>query len=81
MRPLQAHCHLGLGMLYAKIGDREQAQAELSTTLTLFRTMEMTFWLTQARGYHDELIAGSLTMTFWGLLALSSFSNSSWSLL
>jgi predicted ATPase/DNA-binding winged helix-turn-helix (wHTH) protein/class 3 adenylate cyclase len=30
MRPLQAHCHLGLGTLYAKIGQREQARAELS---------------------------------------------------
>ena len=24
MRPLQAHCHLGLGTLYAKIGRQEQ---------------------------------------------------------
>ena len=30
MRPLQAHCHRGLGTLYAKIGQREQARAELS---------------------------------------------------
>ena len=27
MRPLAAHCHHGLGILYAKIGQREQAQA------------------------------------------------------
>ena len=26
MRPLQAHCHLGLGTLYAKVGRREQAR-------------------------------------------------------
>ena len=26
MRPLQAHCHLGLGTLYAKTGQRQQAQ-------------------------------------------------------
>ena len=26
MRPLQAHCHLGLGTLYARIGRREQAR-------------------------------------------------------
>ena len=48
MRPLQAHCHLGLGMLYAKIEQREQARAELSTAIALYRTMEMTFWLPQA---------------------------------
>ena len=48
MRPLQAHCHLGLGTLYAKIGQREQARAELSTAIALYRAMDMTFWLPQA---------------------------------
>ena len=48
MRPLQAHCHRGLGTLYAKIGRREQARAELSTAIELYRAMDMTFWLPQA---------------------------------
>jgi class 3 adenylate cyclase/tetratricopeptide (TPR) repeat protein len=48
MRPLLAHCHLGLGTLYAKNGQREQARAELSTAIELYRAMEMTFWLPQA---------------------------------
>ncbi len=48
MRPLQAHCHLGLGMLYVKVNRREQARAELSTAIDLYRAMEMTFWLPQA---------------------------------
>jgi class 3 adenylate cyclase/tetratricopeptide (TPR) repeat protein len=48
MRPLQAHCHLGLGMLYAKIGRREQAHVELLTAIEMYRAMEMTFWLPQA---------------------------------
>jgi tetratricopeptide (TPR) repeat protein len=48
MRPLMAHCHLGLGILYSRIGRREQARAELSTALTLLRSMGMTFWLPQA---------------------------------
>ena len=48
MRPLTAHCHLGLGTLYAKIGRVEQARAELSTAIELYRAMEMTFWLPQA---------------------------------
>jgi tetratricopeptide (TPR) repeat protein len=47
MRPLQAHCHLGLGTLYAATGQREQARAELSTAIALYRAMEMTFWLPQ----------------------------------
>jgi tetratricopeptide (TPR) repeat protein len=45
MRPLQAHCHRGLGTLYATIGQEEQACAELSTAITLYRAMEITFWL------------------------------------
>jgi tetratricopeptide (TPR) repeat protein len=48
MRPLQAHCHLGLGTLYVKTGQREQARTELSTAIELYRAMEMTFWLPQA---------------------------------
>ena len=47
MRPLQAHCHHGLGMLYATTGQREQARAELSVAMTLYHAMEMTFWLPQ----------------------------------
>ena len=48
MRPLQAHCHLGLGTLFAKIGQREQARTALSTAVDLYRAMDMTFWLLQA---------------------------------
>jgi tetratricopeptide (TPR) repeat protein len=48
MRPLQAHCHHGLGTLYAKLGQQEQAGAELATAIDLYRAMEMTFWLPQA---------------------------------
>ena len=45
MRPLQAHCHRGLGMLYAKIGQREQARTALATASEMYRAMEMTFGL------------------------------------
>ena len=48
MRPLQAHCHRGLGTLYAKTGQQEQARAELSTAIEMYRAMDMTFWLPQA---------------------------------
>ena len=47
MRPLQAHCHRGLGTLYATIGQQEQARAELSAAIGLYRAMDMTFWLPQ----------------------------------
>jgi class 3 adenylate cyclase/tetratricopeptide (TPR) repeat protein len=45
MRPLQAHCHRGLGTLYAATGQREQARAALSTAIEMYQSMEMTFWL------------------------------------
>jgi tetratricopeptide (TPR) repeat protein len=48
MRPLQAHCHLGLGRLYLKTKQLEQARAASSTAIDLYRAMEMTFWLPQA---------------------------------
>jgi class 3 adenylate cyclase/tetratricopeptide (TPR) repeat protein len=48
MRPLVAHCHLGLGTLDAKTGQQAQAHAALSTALDLYRAMEMRFWLPQA---------------------------------
>jgi predicted protein tyrosine phosphatase len=48
MRPLVAHCHRGLGTLYAQTGRREQARAALAAALALYRDMEMTFWLPQA---------------------------------
>jgi tetratricopeptide (TPR) repeat protein len=48
MRPLQAHCHLGLGTLYATTGRREQARAALAVATGLYRAMEMAFWLPQA---------------------------------
>jgi tetratricopeptide (TPR) repeat protein len=48
MRPLQAQAHRGLGILYTKIGRREQAREELSTAIALYCAMEMQFWLPQA---------------------------------
>jgi tetratricopeptide (TPR) repeat protein len=48
MRPLQAHCHLGLGTLYATIGCHAEARAELDTAIKLYRAMDMTFWLPEA---------------------------------
>ena len=48
MRPLMAHCHLGLGRLYGQTGRGAQARAALATAIALYRAMEMTFWLPQA---------------------------------
>jgi tetratricopeptide (TPR) repeat protein len=48
MRPLQAHCHLGLGTLYVQTGHPEPARAALTAAMGLYRAMDMTFWLPQA---------------------------------
>jgi tetratricopeptide (TPR) repeat protein len=45
MRPLVAHCHLGLGRLYGQIGRAEQARAALTAAVDLYCAMDMTFWL------------------------------------
>jgi tetratricopeptide (TPR) repeat protein len=48
MRPLQAHCHRGLGTLYRQTGRAALARAALSTAIELYRAMDMTFWLPAA---------------------------------
>jgi class 3 adenylate cyclase/tetratricopeptide (TPR) repeat protein len=45
MRPLVAHCHLGLGKLYWRTDKREQAREHLATATTMYRDMGMTYWL------------------------------------
>src|SRR5262245_39492547 len=45
MRPLVAHCHLGLGTLYRRTGDRAQAHEHLTTAATMYREMDMRSWL------------------------------------
>jgi tetratricopeptide (TPR) repeat protein len=48
MRPLQAHCHRGIGTLYARMDQPELARPALCAAIDLYRAMEMTFWLPQA---------------------------------
>ena len=48
MRPLVAHCHLGLAKLYWRTGKREQAREHLTTATTMYREMDMSLWLEQA---------------------------------
>ena len=48
MRPLQAHCHLGLGTLYLKTDPPQPAHTELTTAIALYRAMDMILWLPQA---------------------------------
>ena len=55
MRPLVAHCHLGLGKLSRRTGKREQAREHLATATTMYREMDMRFWLEQAEAESTEL--------------------------
>jgi tetratricopeptide (TPR) repeat protein len=48
MRPLVAHCHLGLGKLYRRTGDRARAEEHLTLATTMYREMDMRFWLERA---------------------------------
>jgi Tetratricopeptide repeat len=48
MRPLTAHCHLGLGKLYRRTGKQDQAREHITTATTMYRDMDMGFWLEQA---------------------------------
>src|SRR5262249_49166917 len=75
MRPLQAHCHRGLGTLYAQIGWREQACAALTTAIALYRAMEMTFWLPQTEAALTQVEERQWTsMTCWTRSRSSSHS-------
>ena len=49
MRPLVAHCHLGLGKFSRRTGKLQQAQEQLTTALTMYREMDMRFWLEQVQ--------------------------------
>ena len=55
MRPLVAHCHLGLGKLSRRTGKREQAEKYLTTATTMYREMGMTYWLEHADTKMKEL--------------------------
>jgi tetratricopeptide (TPR) repeat protein len=48
MRPLQAHCHLGLGKLYRRTGDRTKAADHLAIAAAMYREMDMGAWLQKA---------------------------------
>jgi hypothetical protein len=42
-------------MLYATAGQREQARTELSAAIALYRVMDITFWLSQAKAVLSQV--------------------------
>jgi class 3 adenylate cyclase/tetratricopeptide (TPR) repeat protein len=55
MRPLIAHCHVGLGKLYRRIGNLQRAKEHLTTATTMMGEMEMGLWLERAEAELKEL--------------------------
>lgn len=49
MRPLAAHCHLGLGTLEAKGGNVDRGRTHLSDAIARYREMNMGSWLATAQ--------------------------------
>ncbi len=47
MRPLEAHCHLGLGRLRMLTGDRPTAKEHFAKAATMYGEMDMKSWLDQ----------------------------------
>jgi tetratricopeptide (TPR) repeat protein len=54
MRPLVAHCHLGLGKVYRGAGKPQEAHEHLAIATTMYREMDMRFWLEQAEAELKE---------------------------
>ncbi len=48
MKPLQAHCHLGLGYVFRARGSLDEARAEIFAAARLYDSMEMEFWMGRA---------------------------------
>jgi hypothetical protein len=55
MRPLVAHCHLGLGKMHHRTGDPGQAHEHLAIATAMYREMGMTYWLEQAEAALRQL--------------------------
>jgi len=55
MRPQAAHCHVGLGKLYRRTGSRQQAREHLTIAATMYREMDMRFYLKQVEAAMREL--------------------------
>jgi hypothetical protein len=48
LHPLAAQCHAGLGTPYRTMGKRDEAHEHLTTATTMYREMDMWFWLEKA---------------------------------
>jgi hypothetical protein len=54
MRPLVAHCHLGLARLQRRIGAPDRGREHLGAAMALYREMGMRHWLEEAEALDPE---------------------------
>ena len=55
MRPLVAHCHLGLGKMHRRAGNHGRDQGELGIATAMYREMEMPYWVERAEAELSQL--------------------------
>jgi tetratricopeptide (TPR) repeat protein len=55
MRPLDAHCRLGLARLYHRTGKQQEAEEHFTSARSLYREMGMVYWLENAQREIEEL--------------------------
>jgi tetratricopeptide (TPR) repeat protein len=55
MRPLVAHCHLGLGKLNRRLSNKPGAAGHHATAVMMYREMGMQFWLEKAEQERKDL--------------------------
>jgi class 3 adenylate cyclase/tetratricopeptide (TPR) repeat protein len=54
MRPLVAHCHVGLSKVYRQSGEAKLAGEHLATGMVLYRAMNMRLWMERAAAEVSE---------------------------
>jgi len=54
LRPILAHCHLGLGRLFSRIGKQQAANDHVTIAATMYRDMDMRFWLGETEALMRE---------------------------
>jgi hypothetical protein len=55
MRPLQAHCHFGLGKFHSAVGAAAQARSEMASAIALYGSMEMNLWQGRVNAVFDNM--------------------------
>ncbi len=56
MRPLVAHCRLGLGRLYQRMASRPQSLEQFTAAVAMFRDLGMSVWQAQAEAGLEERV-------------------------